>query len=111
MFFEGTGGLSYFCPDKTEEKISPPSVYITEFRLFNKPVKIYDEFSNPDSPLQKTILLSDTLILEYGQNHLSFDFTALNFRHEHIKSFLYKTENFENEWLRNDHSRRTPIIT
>ena len=64
LFFGGTDGLSAFYPDKLAHNPTPPPVVLTEFDLFNKPVKI----GAKDSPLRQAIHAASSMILRYDQS-------------------------------------------
>jgi signal transduction histidine kinase/ligand-binding sensor domain-containing protein len=87
MYFGGIEGISYFHPDSIEENIHIPPVVITSFKLFNK------EFGLPQS-----ISYSDTVILNYDQNNISFEFAALDYTNPSQNRYAYKIESIDNQW-------------
>jgi hypothetical protein len=94
LLFGGTNGFNMFhINDIVENKVKPP-VYITDFKLFNKPVAVGE-----NEILKKNILLTKELILNYDQNAVSFEFTALNYRKSERNNYKYTIEGLYDEWI------------
>jgi ligand-binding sensor domain-containing protein len=94
LLFGGINGFNLFNPDNIRDNNFKPPVYITDFRLFNKPVRIGEE-----QVLKKNILLTDEITLAYDQNIFSFEFTALNYRQPEKNKYKYKLEGFDDDWV------------
>ncbi len=94
MYFGGLHGFNAFNPDSMKENNIIPPVYLTEFLLFNEPVKIGEKYS----PLKKHISQTKELILNYKQNFLTFKYVALNYIHSEKNHYAYKLEGFDKEW-------------
>jgi ligand-binding sensor domain-containing protein len=94
LLFGGTNGFNIFDPAKIKENAFKPPVFITEFKLFNKPVHIDEE-----SFLKENIIQTKKIVLPYDQNILSFEFVALNFRQPEKNQYRYKLEGFDKEWI------------
>ena len=107
MFFGGVNGLSAFYPDKLAENPTPPPVVLTEFDLFNKPVKI----GGQDSPLRQAINVASSIALRYGQSVFRFQFAALDFTAPRKNRYAYKLEGFDREWQYTDATRRFATYT
>jgi len=101
LMFGGINGFNLFNPAKIRDNTFKPPVYITDFKLFNKPVSIGD-----NEILKQNILLTDELILPYHQNIFSFEFTALNFRQPEKNKYKYKLEGFDEDWVDAESERR-----
>ena len=69
-------------------------MYITQFQIFNKPIKVSDD----QSPLQKPIYLTRDITLSHQQSVLSFEFAALNYRVPLNNQYAYKLEGFDKDW-------------
>ena len=97
MYFGSTDGLLYFNPDKikTSNFISP--ITITDFRLFNKPVKIGDV----DSLLKKDVGSTMEIILNYDQSFFSFEYAAPNYANPKKNQYRYKLVDFDKDWVYN----------
>lgn len=93
LYFGGLQGVMSFNPDKLYNPEQPPEVIITDFKLFNKSVPI-----EKSGILQKNILLTDKVTLEYDQDVISFNFSALQFPFASRMEYAIKLENFDSEW-------------
>ena len=82
IFFTGAKKNVYFYPENIRDNTYIPPVYITGFKLFNKPVE-----PDKDSPLKDAIEFTEKLDLSYKQNFLSFEFTALNYDNAQGKQY------------------------
>ena len=94
LLFGGTNGFNLFHPDSIKANTYKPPVYITDFRVFNKPATI-----GPNEILKQNILLTENIQLSYIQNIFSFEFTALNYRQPEKNQYRYKMEGFQDEWI------------
>jgi len=94
LLFGGMNGFNLFHPEDLHSNPHPPPVYLTDFRLFNRPVDLTD----PESPLQTHIAATDTLVLTYQQNVFSFEFIALNYTRPEFNQYAYIMEGFEEDW-------------
>ncbi|MGB5530286.1 MAG: triple tyrosine motif-containing protein, partial [Ignavibacteriaceae bacterium] len=89
-----TRGAIFFDPNEITMSAFIPTVVITNFFLFNNPVK-----AGKDSPLKKSILLADSVILTYSQNVFSFEFAALDYNSPQSIQYAYIMEGFDKEWI------------
>ncbi|UCH13123.1 MAG: response regulator [Bacteroidales bacterium] len=94
MYFGGINGFNVFHPDSIKDNSIIPPVHITEFQLFNKPVKIGEK----DSPLKKHISQTEKLILNYDQSLFTFRFVALNYIFSEKNQYAYMMEGFDKDW-------------
>jgi len=94
LLFGGTNGFNLFHPDSIKTNAYRPPVYITGFRVFNKPVNI-----GPNEILKQNVLLTKEITLSYLENVFSFDFTALNYRQPEKNHYRYKMEGFQKDWV------------
>lgn len=94
LLFGGLSGFNLFHPDNIENNPHIPPVYLTDFKLFNKSVDIRD----PNSPLNKHISVTDTLILTHNQDVITFDYIALNYTRPEYNQYAYMVEGFEEDW-------------
>jgi serine phosphatase RsbU (regulator of sigma subunit) len=101
MYLGTIKGLNVFHPDSIQSNPHLPNVYLTDFKIFNKSVKI-GEF---DSLLTKVIGQTQTITLTYQHSVFSFDFVALNFTHSEKNQYAYIMEGFEKEWNYVGHQR------
>ena len=107
LFFGGVNGLSAFYPDKLADNPTPPPVVLTEFELFNKPVKV----GGTDSPLRQAVNVASSLTLRYDQSVFRFQFAALDFTSPQKNRYAYKLEGFDRDWQYTDATRRFATYT
>jgi len=107
LLFGGVNGLSAFYPSKLVDNPTPPPVVLTEFELFNKPVKI----GGKDSPLRQAIHVASSLTLRYGQSVFRFQFAALDFTAPQKNRYAYKLDGFDRDWQYTDATRRFATYT
>jgi PAS domain S-box-containing protein len=107
LFFGGTDGLNAFYPDKLVHNPTPPPVVLTEFDLFNKPVKI----GVKDSPLRQAIHAASNVTLRYDQSVFRFQFAALDFTAPQKNRYAYKLDDFDRDWQYTDATRRFATYT
>lgn len=67
---------------------------ITDFKLFYSSVKVGGEYSL----LTQTVNETNSISLAYNQNSFSFAFSSVNFTYQHLISYTYKLEGFDEEW-------------
>lgn len=91
--FGGANGITVFKSDDLKNNFSPPKVFLTDLKLFNKSV-----VPGKESILEKPIYETKEIILAHDQNNISIEFTALHFSNPGKNKTLYKLENFENVW-------------
>jgi ligand-binding sensor domain-containing protein len=94
VLFGGTNGYNIFYPDSLHDNPKLPPVVITDFTIFNKPVKI----NGPKSPLHQDISQTKQITLSYKQSVFSFEFVALDYTAPSQNQYAYMLEGFENEW-------------
>lgn len=88
IWFGGVGGFTGFHPDSLRDNTLPPPVVLTEFRKFNKPVR-----------LDTSIGFKRLLTLDYTENFITIGFAALNFTHPEKNKYKYKLEGFDRDWI------------
>jgi len=94
LLFGGVNGFNLFDPQNMKENEYVPPVYITGFKLFNEPVK-----PGKNSVLEKNILLTKEITLNYKQNFFGFDFTALNYRQPEKNRYKYRMVGMQDNWV------------
>jgi ligand-binding sensor domain-containing protein/signal transduction histidine kinase len=101
MVFGGMNGFNLFHPDSIRTNPHVPPVYITGFKLFNKSVTV----EQPDSPLDKHIMVTEEVSLAHWQNVITIDFIALNFTNAEQNLYAYMMEGFDSDWIQAGTSR------
>jgi len=102
----GNNGFNIFHPNNLQNNQTIPPVIITDFKLFNKSVKVGDE----DGILDKHISVTKQINLEWHHGVFSIDFAALNYQSSEKNIYSYIMEGFETEW-NTSHSSRTATYT
>ncbi len=85
MIFGSNTGFNIFDPKQISQSSYSPTVLITDFQVFNKPVLIGDY-----SPLKTAIFNSKEIHLSFSQNVFSFQFSALDFNSPQSIRYAYK---------------------
>jgi signal transduction histidine kinase/ligand-binding sensor domain-containing protein/AraC-like DNA-binding protein len=97
MCMGGTHGLNVFFPEQVKFNLQKPKVMLSDFLLFNKPVKVND--STEGKPiLKKVIGLTEDMVLDYDQNVFTFEFVGLNFSHPEKTTYAYLLEGLDDDW-------------
>lgn len=91
----GTNGFNYIFPDKVPFNKTIPDVVITDFLIFNQPVKI----GTKDSPLSKQITDTKSINISYKQSVITFHFSVLDFTNPSKNQYAYMMENFDSDWV------------
>jgi ligand-binding sensor domain-containing protein/signal transduction histidine kinase/DNA-binding response OmpR family regulator len=105
MYFGTVNGLYFFHPDSITFNTVAPKVHFTDFKLFNKSLKVQKQ-----SVLASHIDEAKEIELEYAQNVLTFEFVATNFFSPGNNTFSYYLEGFEDGW-NHAGSKRTATYT
>jgi len=91
MYFGSVKGMIAFDPKDFEKKDIGPSTYITGFQVNNEEL-----IPNIDhSPLSKSILYTDTIVLAHDQNSFSIEFAALNYSSPEVTRYEYWMEGLD----------------
>jgi signal transduction histidine kinase/ligand-binding sensor domain-containing protein/CheY-like chemotaxis protein len=94
LLFGGVNGFNSFYPDKLVQNKHQPPIVITDFSLFNKPVKI----GAKNSPLKQSIIETQNLTLSYDQSVITFEFAALDYTISGNNQYAYMLEGFDKTW-------------
>ncbi|MXV13800.1 ligand-binding sensor domain-containing protein [Hufsiella ginkgonis] len=94
MYFGSVKGMIAFDPAEFDQKDSSPPTYITGFQLNNKELVP----GMKDSPLNRSILYTDTLVLAHDQNNFSIEFAALNYSSTRVTRYKYIMQGVEKYW-------------
>lgn len=82
------GYVTIFDPEKMYRNKTPPPIYITELKLFNKRDDRRSVF-----PMPKNIHLS------YNENYFSIDFIALNLMNATDNKYAYQLSGLDKDWI------------
>jgi ligand-binding sensor domain-containing protein/signal transduction histidine kinase len=93
MYFGGVNGVTAFYPEKVVDSRFVPPVVLTDFLLFNNPVRVGEE-----SVLRKSISYTDALTLSHQQNIFSIEFSSLSYPNPRRNRYRYMLEPLEKTW-------------
>jgi signal transduction histidine kinase len=94
MCFPNYSGILVFNPDSIQLGTNAPPVYITDFKLFNKSIPL-----GKNSPLERPVTYSKEIKLRYNQNHLTFEYVALDYTDSKRNQYKYKMEGLDKDWI------------
>lgn len=109
FFFGGPDGLTAFNPAQVQKNTIPPQVWITEFLLFNEPVR--PESGRPDARLTRPIRFTSELHLTHRDTVMSLDFVGLHFKAPEAHRYAYLLEGIDPDWVTTDHTQRRATYT
>jgi signal transduction histidine kinase len=106
MYFGGIGGFNVFHPNSIKDNSFIPPIVITDFKIMNESVPIALDKKTNDKKngantfhLRKSISETDTIILSYRDDVISFEFAALNFTVSERNQYAYMMEGFDAGWI------------
>lgn len=94
LYFGGTNGVSFFNPENISKNRTEPRIVLTNFEVFNRPVKIGSE----DSPLNQHISTTKNVVLKHKHSVFTIEFAAISYQAKEKNIYSYKLEGFDNEW-------------
>jgi len=94
LCFGGYLGFEVIHPGMLVPEAVKPRIELTGFMLFNKEVPV----NQSGSPLSKNISFTNGITLRYNQSSFSINFSALDFLDPAKVNYVYKLDNFEQEW-------------
>lgn len=110
IIFGGINGINIFYPEKIRPSNTPTKTTITGFYIFNKKAEIADN-NNENSPLTKSIVLTDEIRLEPDQNSFGFDFSSMLLTAPEKVKYAYMLEGFDKDWQYTDSKNRRANYT
>ncbi|NOX88720.1 MAG: response regulator [Calditrichaeota bacterium] len=94
LYFGGVRGLTFFNPDNFTINKIPPTVSVTRIKINNKDWEEVDA-----SGLNVSVPFLKSLNLNYDQNSILIEFTALHFSGPRKNRFAYKLEGVDKDWV------------
>jgi len=95
LLFGGISGFNLFDPARIKlGKFSAPIV-LTDFKIFNKSVKIGDKKSDV---LTQSITETGAIELKYDQNSITLDFASFDYANSSSIQYSYLLEGFDKDW-------------
>lgn len=95
IYFGGKNGICWFYPDSIRPNDFIPKVAISDIEIFN--LSIFDEYSE-FKHLRKSFVERNTVSLDYEQNVITLNFSALSFIESKNNQYLCKLEGFDTKW-------------
>lgn len=111
MYFGGTKGLTSFNPVEIEDNAHIPEMVITDFSINHKTVAIGYDNNLGRSLLEKSISETKKIELNFDENIIAFEITALDYKNPRKNKYAYMLEGFDNEWTFKDASQRYVTYT
>lgn len=95
MYFGGVNGFNFFKPEDITDNPYVPEIVITDFQIFNQPVK-----NSPSDPFLKlNITETKEIVLSYRESVFSFEFAALIYNNPLKNQYAYMMEGFDKDWI------------
>lgn len=94
LYFGNYTGVNYFNPKEIITNPHEPSVYLSDFKLFNNSVTINDK----DSPLQSVLSETSEITLTHEQSVFTISYAGINYTRSENNKYAYYLEGFENDW-------------
>ena len=105
LFFGGANGFNIIYPERVTKNPFKPKIELRDFRLFNNPVKLGEEY-NGRVILDKSLSQTAHIFLKYFENSLSLEFAALHFSVPEKNRYAYRLKGFDKEWKYTNANRR-----
>ncbi|MGE5317280.1 MAG: two-component regulator propeller domain-containing protein [Chloroflexota bacterium] len=93
FIFGGSNGITIFSPQDVKANSVPPTVLITDLKLFNESV-----IPSSGGILKKPIYNTEDITLAYYQNTLTIEFAAIHFSNPSKNKSSYILENYDTQW-------------
>lgn len=110
LMFGGTNGFNLFMPEQIKSNINKPTVFLTDFQIFNKSLQVGEQVDG-NVILSRAITDTKSVTLKYHDNVFSVEFAALNYFDPKKVKLLYKMEGFDKSWLTADNNIRKATYT
>ncbi|GHE89222.1 ligand-binding sensor domain-containing protein [Thalassotalea profundi] len=117
LYFGGINGFNQFSPEKIAYDVTPLNVVITDILLLNQPVPILRPTQQEatgkrsDFNLEQVIHKTKSITLDYQDNVVSFEFSALNFSNPKKINFSYQLIGWDKDWINTDYKNRRATYT
>ncbi|MDO6854067.1 two-component regulator propeller domain-containing protein [Cellulophaga lytica] len=94
LYFGNYKGVDYFDPKKIQTNKNLTSIYLTDFKLFNKKVTP----TQANSPLKKVISETDSISLTNKQSVFTIEYSGINYTRPEKNEYAYYLEGYEKNW-------------
>ncbi len=94
FYFGGINGFNEFFPDSIKENNYDPAIVLTDFQIFNAPVKTLRDSRGIDQAVDQT----QEIVLSYKQSVITFGFASLNYTSLEKRKYAYRLQGFDKDW-------------
>ncbi|WP_299059145.1 hybrid sensor histidine kinase/response regulator transcription factor [uncultured Polaribacter sp.] len=94
LYFGNYAGINYFNPKEIITNPFEPSIYLSDFKLFNKSVSINDK----NSPLKSVLSETSEITLTHQQSVFTISYAGINYTRSENNKYAYYLEGFEKDW-------------
>ena len=98
IFFGGINGVTSFDPKEIVEEKRELNILLTNFYLFNQPIKRGDK-SGGNQIVSTSVLDADRFTLSYSDNTFSLEFSTLDFINPERIFYQYMIEGLNADWM------------
>ncbi|OSZ82117.1 hypothetical protein CAP35_02275 [Chitinophagaceae bacterium IBVUCB1] len=88
VYFTANEGLVKFYPKRLRDKNTVPPIYVTGFKLFNKPVKA-----------DSSAFIKGMYHFAHDQNFITINYNLLNYTENVSYNYAYKLEGLNDDWV------------
>ena len=106
MFFPGVNGLTVFNPEYIHDDSVVPAIVLTDFWLFGTVVR-----PGENSPLHKSISVTQDLVLPHSESVFSFEFSCLSYTYPERNRYRYMLDGLDRGWNEADSRHRIAAYT
>lgn len=101
LFFGGVNGVTAFFPDQIKPDPYIPPVHITGLKIHSKELAIGQPLEDgQEAILKASIASTDRIDLDWHQNHVTLEFTALDYTLPEKNQYQYRMSSVDREWVR-----------
>lgn len=98
IYFGGINGITYFLPSSIGRAQKQAQVWITDFSIFNKPVRKSSR-SGGLPVIYASVMDANAFQLAYYDNTFSIMFSTLQYNNPEQISYQYKVDELSSQWL------------
>ena len=95
LYFGGSEGIDFFNPDSLLIETKPPTVVLTDFKLFDKSIS----YKNDSSVIQKHISYAKKIDLNYKNNSFTFLYQGINLTSSDKITYAFRLDGFDHVWI------------
>tara|TARA_R110000868_G_scaffold137115_2_gene350562 strand:+ start:23073 stop:27224 length:4152 start_codon:yes stop_codon:yes gene_type:complete len=94
LYFGSYKGINYVDPNNIPINAYTPSLYFSDFKLFNKSVSP----KNEKSPLKKVISETEHITLNHLQSVFTIEYAGINYTKSEKNKYAYFLDGFDDNW-------------